>query len=205
MANIKMDKLPSMTQFLEEHPDIKPETYKRYQAAMKEAQKAGREVAKSLGGVTPKSMKAVDIRTKDLSRIPYVDDYLNKLAITRENIAQNAYQVYTYRQNHYLLSLYTMMLEDSSVSESPEVEVFGDWLKSATDEQKARFIKEIKGRGAYTLYNEDTGEAAIDFGAVIAGIHSSIMDEKTWLKSPKSRSYVDSIREIMIANRQLDL
>ena len=200
-----MDKLPSMTQFLKEHPDIKRETYDRYQAAMKDAAKAGREVAKSLGGIMPKSMKAVDIRTKDLSRIPYVDDYLNKLAITRENIAQNAYQVYTYRQNHYLLSLYTMMLEDSSVSESPEVEVFGDWLTSATDEQKARFIKVIKGRGAYTLYNEDTGEAVIDFGAVIAGIHSNIMGENKWLNSPASRSYVDSIREIMIANRQLNI
>ena len=200
-----MDKLPSMTQFLKEHPDIKRETYDRYQAAMKDAAKAGREVAKSLGGIMPKSMKSVDIRTKDLSRIPYVDDYLNKLAITRENIAQNAYQVYTYRQNHYLLSLYTMMLEDSSVSESPEVEVFGDWLTSATDEQKARFIKVIKGRGAYTLYNEDTGEAVIDFGAVIAGIHSNIMGENKWLNSPASRSYVDSIREIMIANRQLNI
>ena len=205
MAKIRMDKLPSMTQFLKEHPDIKRETYKRYQEAMKQAAKAGREVAKSLGGIMPKSMKAVDIRTKDLSRIPYVDDYLNKLAITRENIAQNAYQVYTYRQNHYLLSLYTMMLEDSSVSESTEVDVFGEWLTNATDEQKARFIKGIKGRGAYTLYNEDTGEPVIDFGAVIAGIHSYIMGENTWLNSPASRSYVDSIREIMIANRQLNI
>ena len=204
MAKIKMDKFPSMTQFLKEHTDIKRETYKRYQNAMKDAEKAGREVAKSLGGIMPKSMKAVDIRTKDLSRIPYVDDYLNKLATTRENIAQNAYQVYTYRQNHYLSSLYTMMLEDSSLIESSEVDVFGEWLTKATDEEKARFIKGIKGRGAYTLYNEDTGEPDIDFGTVVAGIHSYIMNEETWWKSPVSRSYVDSIREIMIANRQLN-
>ena len=57
MAKIRMDKLPSMTQFLKENPNITPETYKRYQAAMKQAEKAGREVAKGLGGITTQSMK----------------------------------------------------------------------------------------------------------------------------------------------------
>ena len=204
MAKIRMDKLPSMTQFLKENPNITPETYKRYQAAMKLSDKAGREVAKGLGGITSQSMKAVDIRTKDLSRIPYADEYLNKLAISRENMAQNAYQVYTERQDNYLLSLYKMMLEDSSVSESPEVEELGDWLTRATDEEKAGFIKEIKGRGAYTLYNKDTGEPEIDFGTVVSGIHTYIMGERSWLRSSRSRSYVDSIRQIMIANRQLN-
>ena len=47
---VKMDKLPSMTKFLKMHPEIKPETYKRYQNAIKAAAKANREVAKALGG-----------------------------------------------------------------------------------------------------------------------------------------------------------
>ena len=52
--------------------------------------------------------------------------------------------------------------------------------------------------------NRYSGEAEIDFGTVVSGIHTYIMGERSWLRSSRSRSYVDSIREIMIANRQLN-
>ena len=88
---VKMDKLPSMTKFLKMHPEIKPETYKRYQNAIKAAAKANREVAKALGGKQTDVLKGMDLRLRRLDRIPFLDSYINKLAMGWESRAENAY------------------------------------------------------------------------------------------------------------------
>ena len=102
---VKMDKLPSMTKFLKIHPEIKPETYKRYQNAIKAAAKANREVAKALGGKQTDVLKGMDLRLRRLDRIPFIDSYINKLAMGWESRAENAYQVYTQRQQSYLSNI----------------------------------------------------------------------------------------------------
>ena len=126
--HVKMDDLPSMTDFLATNPDIKPETYKRYQSAIKAASKANREIARALGGKQTDVLKGMDFRLRSLDRIPYVDAYINKLAMGWESRAANAYQVYTQRQQTYLSNILNMMLDDDSMYNSVEVEVLQDFL-----------------------------------------------------------------------------
>ena len=136
-----MDKLPSMTKFLKMHPEIKPETYKRYQNAIKAAAKANREVAKALGGKQTDVLKGMDLRLRRLDRIPFLDSYINKLAMGWESRAENAYQVYTQRQQSYLSNILNMMIDDDTMYNSVEVEVLQDFLSNATDKEMAEFIK----------------------------------------------------------------
>lgn len=202
MAKIPMEKLPTMTQFLRANPNISKETYKRYQSAIKAAKKAGDIVAKGLGGIMSESMKGQDIRLKDLSRIPYPDQYIRKLAMGWESVAENAYQVYTDRQRTYLTNLLGMMLDDDTLYNSTEVDIFQEFLTTATDEEMAGFIKSMRGRGAYALYNSETNEIAIDFGGVITAIHTDILGEKNFLRSSGNRERVEDVRRSMLRNRR---
>lgn len=202
---IKMDLLPSMTKFLKMHPEIKPETYNRYQNAIKSARKAGQIVAKGLGGVGSITMEGLDIRLKDLSRIPYKDAYINKLAMGWESRAENAFQVFTERQDTYLTNLLTMMLDEDYLQDAVELEEFKNFLARSTDEEKARFIKSMKGRGAYMLYDPDTGEPVVDFGSVITAIRTEVMGDKRFLFRKASREEVSQIRSAMMRSRHGDI
>lgn len=201
MAKIRMDSMPSMMEFLKANPQISRETAYRYQRAIKAARKAGKIVARELGGVISQSMEGQDIRLKDLRRVPFPDKYIQKLAMGWESMAENAYQVYTDRQRTYLTNLLGMMLDDDALYNSAEVDVFQDFLTNASDEQMAGFIKSMKGRGAYTLYNSETNEIAIDFSGVITAIHTDILGEKYFLKSSKNRARVDAVRTAMMRKR----
>ena len=201
---IKMDSLPSMTEFLAANPDIRPETFKRYQNAIKSAKKAGQIVAKSLGGVGTITMEGLDIRLKDLSRIPYKDAYINKLAMGWESRAENAYQVFTERQVTYLTNLLTMMIDEDYLQNSVEVEEFKNFMTGSTDEEKARFIKAMKGRGAYMLYDPETGEPVVDFGSVITAIRTEVMGDKRFLSRKAAKEEVSQIRSAMMRSRYGD-
>lgn len=202
---VKMDDLPSMTDFLAANPDIKPETFKRYQNAIKSARKAGQIVAKGLGGVGSIVMEGMDIRLKDLSRIPYKDAYINKLAMGWESRAENAYQVFTERQVTYLTNLLTMMMDEDYLQDAVELEEFKNFLARSTDEEKARFIKSMRGRGAYMLYDPETGEPVVDFGSVITAIRTEVMGDKRFLSRKASREEVSQIRSAMMRSRYGDI
>lgn len=191
--HVKMDKLPSMTEFLEKHPDLKRETYKRYQDAVKLAAKASREVAKSLGGKQTRILKGVDLRLKRLDRIPYLDDYINKLAMGWESRAENAYQVYTQRQQTYLSNILNMMIDDDTMYDSVEVEILKDFLSNASDEEMAEFINALGDRGVGMLYVGETGEIALDFGSVVTAVHTYIMGDKNFLRYKANRNMVAEI------------
>lgn len=197
---VKMDKLPSMTEFLKKHPDLKPETYKRYQNAIKSAAKAGREVAKSLGGTQTGVLKGMDLRLKRLDRIPYLDDYINKLAMGWESRAENAYQVYTQQQQVYLTNILGMMIDDDAMYNSIELEKLQDFLYDANDREMAEFIRALEGRGVGMLYVGETGEIALDFGSVVTAVHTYIMGDKNFLKSKNNRNMVAGIRNRMARN-----
>lgn len=190
---VKMDKLPSMTEFLKNHPDLKPETYKRYQNAIKLAAKANREVAKSLGGKQSRILKGMDLRLKRLDRIPYLDDYINKLAMGWESRAENAYQVYTQRQQTYLSNILNMMIDDDTMYNSVEVEILNDFLSNARDEEMAEFINALGDRGVGMLYVGETGEIALDFGSVVTAVHTYIMGDKNFLRYKANRNMVAEI------------
>ena len=198
---VKMDKLPSMTEFLKMHPEIKPETYKRYQKAIKSAAKANREVAKSLGGKQTDVLKGIDLRLRNLDRIPYVDEYINKLAMGWESRAANAYDVYTQRQQTYLSNILNMMIDDDAMYNSIEVEVLQDFLSDATDKQMAEFINALGNRGVGVLYVGETGEIALDFGSVVTAIHTYIMGDKNFLRYKDNKERVADIRNRMFRNR----
>ena len=201
MAKINMEDMPSMRQFLKENPQISAKTAYRYQRAIKAAKKAGKIVAKGLGGVESQFMDGQDIRLKNLSRIPYPDDYIKKLAMGWESRAENAYQVYTDRQKTYLTNLLGMMLDDDALYSSAEVDAFQEFLTSASDKDMASFIKSMKGRGAYVLYDPESGEIAIDFGGVLTAIHTNILGEKNFLKSSTNRERIAEVRAAMMRNR----
>ena len=190
---VKMDKLPSMTEFLKNHPDLKPETYKRYQNAIKLAAKANREVAKSLGGKQSRILKGMDLRLKRLDRIPYLDDYINKLAMGWESRAENAYQVYTQRQQTYLSNILNMMIDDDTMYDSVEVEILKDFLSNASDKEMAEFINALGDRGVGMLYVGETGEIALDFGSVVTAVHTYIMGDKNFLRYKDNRNMVAEI------------
>lgn len=198
---VKMDKLPSMTEFLKMHPEIKPETYKRYQRAIKAANKANRQIAKSLGGKQTDVLKGIDLRLRSLDRIPYVDAYINKLAMGWESRANNAYQVYTQRQQTYLSNILNMMIDDDAMYNSIEVEVLQDFLSDATDKQMAEFINALGNRGVGVLYVGETGEIALDFGSVVTAIHTYIMGDKNFLRYKDNKERVSDIRNRMFRNR----
>ena len=198
---VKMDKLPSMTEFLKMHPEIKPETYKRYQKAIKSAAKANREVAKALGGKQTDVLKGIDLRLRSLDRIPYVDSYINKLAMGWESRAANAYDVYTQRQQTYLSNILNMMIDDDAMYNSIEVEVLQDFLSNATDKQMAEFINALGNRGVGVLYVGETGEIALDFGSVVTAIHTYIMGDKNFLRYKDNKERVADIRNRMFRNR----
>ena len=191
--HVKMDKLPSMTEFLEKHPDLKRETYKRYQDAVKLAAKASREVAKSLGGKQTRILNGMDLRLKRLDRIPYLDDYINKLAMGWESRAENAYQVYTQRQQTYLSNILNMMIDDDTMYDSIEVEILKDFLSNASDEEMAEFINALGDRGVGMLYVGETGEIALDFGSVVTAVHTYIMGDKNFLRYKANRNMVAEI------------
>lgn len=198
---VKMDKLPSMTKFLKMHPEIKPETYKRYQNAIKSAEKANREVAKALGGRQTETLKGMDLRLKSLERIPYLDNYINKLAMGWESRAANAYQVYTQRQQTYLSNILNMMIDDETMYDSVEVEILQDFLSKATDKEIAEFINALDNRGVGMLYVSETGEIALDFGSVVTAIHTYIMGDKNFLRYKVNKNMVADIRNRMTRNR----
>ena len=198
---VKKDKLPSMTEFLKMHPEIKPETYKRYQKAIKSAAKANREVAKALGGKQTDVLKGIDLRLRNLDRIPYVDAYINKLAMGWESRAANAYDVYTQRQQTYLSNILNMMIDDDAMYNSIEVEVLQDFLSDATDKQMAEFINALGNRGVGVLYVGETGEIALDFGSVVTAIHTYIMGDKNFLRYKDNKERVADIRNRMFRNR----
>lgn len=202
---VKMDNLPSMSEFLAKNPDIKPETFKRYQKAIKSAKKAGQIVAKGLGGVGSIVMDGMDIRLKDLSRIPYKDEYIKKLAMGWESRAENAYQIYTERQITYLTNLLTMMMDEDYLQDSVELEEFKNFMIISTDEEKARFITSMRGRGACMLYDPETQEPVIDFGSVITAIRTEIMGDKRFLLRKQSREEVSQIRSAMMRSRYGDI
>lgn len=190
---VKMDKLPTMTEFLKKHPDLKRETYKRYQNAVKLAAKANREVAKSLGGKQTEALKGMDLRLKRLDRIPYLDDYINKLAMGWESRAENAYQVYTQRQQTYLSNVLNMMIDDDTMYNSVEVGILEDFLSNASDEEMAEFINALGDRGVGMLYIGETGEIALDFGSVVTAVHTYIMGDKNFLRYKANRNMVAEI------------
>ena len=196
-----MDKLPSMTEFLKMHPEIKPETYKRYQSAIKAADKANRQIANELGGKPTDVLKGMDLRLRSLDRIPYVDSYINKLAMGWESRATNAYQVYTQRQQTYLSNILNMMLDDDTMYDSIEVEELQDFLSGATDEQMAGFINALNNRGVKVLYDGKTGEIVLDFGSVVTAIHTYIMGDKNFLRYKNNKARVADIRNKMMRNR----
>lgn len=198
---VKMDKLPSMTKFLQMHPEIKPETYKRYQNAIKSADKANREVAKALGSRQTDALKGMDLRLRNLERIPYLDDYINKLAMGWESRATNAYQVYTQRQQTYLSNILNMMIDDETMYDSVEVERLQDFLSVATDKEMAEFINALDNRGVGMLYVSETGEIALDFGSVVTAIHTYIMGDKNFLRYKENKNMVADIRNRMTRNR----
>ena len=198
---VKMDKLPSMTEFLKMHPEIKPETYKRYQSAIKAADKANRQIANELGGKPTDVLKGMDLRLRSLDRIPYVDSYINKLAMGWESRATNAYQVYTQRQQTYLSNILNMMLDDDTMYDSIEVEELQDFLSGATDEQMAGFINALNNRGVKVLYDGKTGEIVLDFGSVVTAIHTYIMGDKNFLRYKNNKARVADIRNKMMRNR----
>ena len=196
-----MDKLPSMTKFLKMHPEIKKETYKRYQNAIKAAAKANREVAKALGGKQTDVLKGMDLRLRRLDRIPVLDSYINKLAMGWESRAENAYQVYTQRQQSYLSNILNMMIDDDAMYNSVEVEVLQDFLSNATDKEMAEFINALGDRGVGMLYVSETGEIALDFGSVVTAIHTYIMGDKNFLRYRNNKNMVANIRNRMARNR----
>lgn len=198
---VKMDKLPSMTEFLKMHPEIKPETYKRYQNAIKAAGKANRKIAKALGGKPTDVLKGIDLRLRSLDRIPYVDAYINKLAMGWESRANNAYQVYTQRQQTYLSNILNMMIDDDTMFDSIEVEELQNFLSVATDQQMAEFINALDNRGVGVLYDSNTGEIVLDFGSVVTAIHTYIMDDKNFLRYKRNKDKVADIRNRMMRNR----
>lgn len=198
---VKMDKLPSMTKFLKMHPEIKPETYKRYQNAIKAAAKANREVAKALGGKQTDVLKGMDLRLRRLDRIPFLDSYINKLAMGWESRAENAYQVYTQRQQSYLSNILNMMIDDDTMYNSVEVEVLQDFLSNATDKEMAEFINALDNRGVGMLYVSETGEIALDFGSVVTAVHTYIMCDKNFLRYKDNKNMVADIRNRMARNR----
>lgn len=198
---VKMDKLPSMTKFLKMHPEIKPETYKRYQNAVKSAAKANREVAKALGGKQTDVLKGMDLRLRRLDRIPYLDDYINKLAMGWESRAENAYQVYTQRQQSYLSNILNMMIDDDTMYNSVEVEVLQDFLSNATDKEMAEFINALDNIGVGMLYVSETGEIALDFGSVVTAVHKYIMGDKNFLRYKDNKNMIADIRNRMARNR----
>ena len=198
---VKMDDLPSMTKFLKMHPEIKPETYKRYQSAIKSAAKANREVAKALGGRQTDILKGMDLRLRSLERIPYPDAYINKLAMGWENRAANAYQVYTQRQQTYLSNILNMMIDDETMYDSVEVERLQDFLSGATDKEMAEFINALDNRGVGMLYVSETGEIALDFGSAVTAIHTYIMGDKNFLRYKDNKNMVADIRNRMMRNR----
>lgn len=198
---VKMNDLPSMTEFLKMHPEIRPETYKRYQSAIKAASKANREIAKALGGKQTDVLKGMDLRLRSLDRIPYVDAYINKLAMGWESRAANAYQVYTQRQQTYLSNILNMMIDDDSMYNSVEVEVLQDFLSDATDKQMAEFINALGNRGVGVLYVGETGEIVLDFGSVVTAIHTYIMGDKDFLRYKDNKERVADIRARMMRNR----
>ena len=198
---VKMDDLPSMTEFLQMHPEIKPETYKRYQNAIKSAAKANREVAKALGGRQTDLLRGMDLRLRSLERIPYLDAYINKLAMGWESRAANAYQVYTQRQQTYLSNILNMMIDDETMYDSVEVERLQDFLSGATDKEMAEFINALDNRGVGMLYVSETGEIALDFGSVVTAIHTYIMGDKNFLRYKDNKNMVTDIRNRMIRNR----
>lgn len=198
---VKMSKLPSMTEFLKMHPEIRPETYKRYQSAIKAASKANLEIAKALGGKQTDVLKGMDLRLRSLDRIPYVDDYINKLAMGWESRAANAYQVYTQRQQTYLSNVLNMMIDDDSMYNSVEVEILQDFLSNATDKQMTEFINALGNRGVGVLYVGETGEIALDFGSVVTAIHTYIMGDRNFLRYKDNKERVSDIRARMMRNR----
>lgn len=198
---VKMDKLPSMSEFLKMHPEIRRETYKRYQSAIKAASKANREIAKALGGKQTDVLKGIDLRLRSLDRIPYVDSYINKLAMGWESRAENAYQVYTQRQQTYLSNILNMMIDDDTMYDSVEVEVLQDFLSDATDKQMAEFIKALGNRGVGVLYVGETGEIELDFGSVVTAIHTYILGDKYFLRRKDNKERVADIRNRMTRNR----
>ena len=198
---VKMDDLPSMTEFLKMHPEIRPETYKRYQSAIKSAARANREVARALGGKQTDVLKGLDLRLRNLDRIPYPDSYINKLAMGWESRAANAYQVYTQRQQTYLSNILNMMLDDDFMYESVEAEYLQDFLSNATDKQMAEFINAMEGRGVGVLYDGKTGEIVLDFGSVVTAIHTYIMGDKNFLRYKDNKNRVAAIRSRMMQNR----
>lgn len=198
---VKMDDLPSMTEFLKMHPEIKRETYKRYQSAIKSAAKANREVAKALGGRQTDILKGMDLRLRSLERIPYLDAYINKLAMGWESRAANAYQVYTQRQQTYLSNILNMMIDDETMYDSVEVERLQDFLSDATDKEMAEFINALDNRGVGMLYVSETGEIALDFGSVVTAIHTYIMGDKNFLRYKDNKNMVADIRNRMMRNR----
>lgn len=198
---VKMDKLPSMTEFLKMHPEIKPETYKRYQNAIKAASKANREVAKALGGKPTDVLNGMDLRLRSLDRIPYVNSYINKVAMGWESRAANAYQVYTQRQQTYLANILNMMLDDDNMYDSIEVEELQDFLSRATDKEMAGFINALNNRGVGLLYDGKTGEIVLDFGSVVTAIHTYIMGDKNFLRYKNNKDRVAYIRNKMMRNR----
>ena len=198
---VKMDKLPSMTEFLKMHPEIKPETYKRYQRAIKAANKANRQIAKSLGGKQTDVLKGIDLRLRNLDRIPYVDAYINKLAMGWESRANNAYQVYTQRQQTYLSNILNMMIDDDTMYDSIEVEELQNFLSVATDKQMSEFINALDNRGVGVLYDGDTGEISLDFGSVVTAVHTYIMGDKNFLRYKRNKDKVADVRNRMMRNR----
>lgn len=198
---VKMDDLPSMTKFLKMHPEIRPETYKRYQNAIKAASKANREVARALGGKQTYLLKGLDLRLRNLDRIPYVDNYINKLAMGWESRAENAYQVYTQRQQTYLSNILNMMLDDDAMYDSVEAELLQDFLSDATDKQMAEFINALGNRGVGLLYVGETGEIALDFGSIVTAIHTYILGDKNFLRYKDNRDRVAAVRNRTMRNR----
>ena len=196
-----MDKLPSMTKFLKMHPEIKPETYKRYQNAIKAAAKANLEVAKALGGKQTDVLKGMDLRLRRLDRIPFLDSYINKLAMGWESRAENAYQVYTQRQQSYLSNILNMMIDDDTMYNSVEVEVLQDFLSNATDKEMAEFINALDNRGVGMLYVSETGEIALYFGSVVTAVHTYIMGDKNFLRYKNNKNMIADIRNRMARNR----
>lgn len=198
---VKMDNLPSMTEFLKMHPEIRPETYKRYQNAIKAASKANREVARALGGKQTDLLKGLDLRLRSLDRVPDADSYINKLAMGWESRADNAYQIYTQRQQTYLSNILNMMLDDDAMYDSVEAELLQDFLSDATDKQMAEFINALGNRGVGLLYVGETGEIALDFGSVVTAIHTYILGDKNFLRYKDNKNRVADIRNRMMRNR----
>ena len=118
-----------------------------------------------------------------------------------ESRANNAYQVYTQRQQNYLSNILNMMIDDDTMYDSIEVEELQNFLSVATDQQMAEFINALNNRGVGVLYDGKTGEIVLDFGSVVTAVHTYIMGDKDFLRYKRNKEKVADVRNRMMRNR----